>query len=226
MGIRPSINLVMGIPQIKKEDIPEIEWDKDVILKPTQTLKEGLNSEEFKEAIREENVDNLFVNSLLCHDPDKDRLFGTSPKTIGECISLLEMEDGHILGYKVRRNYNDDCIWDLKAIYPKYAQNSYDILPPVPFEEYYPVGRLIKDVIAELKTQKQPIPLNNFRSIYKKHPEIKKYRRWAKNGWLVHNGEYDTTLVAWAKAAMMLFDQIGFEYKPNQIRCIFAVEWS
>lgn len=226
MGIRPSMNLIMGIPKVKEEDIPEFNRDDKVILKNVVRYQSGLSEEENKKALDSDNIDSMFVNSLVCTRESENQLFGTIPKHLGECLIDLEMEDGHIFGYKVKREYNNDFTWALKAIYPKYNQNSYDILPPASFEEYYALGRMLKNTIDTLKSAEITVPLSKLRSGYKKHPEIKKYRRWAKNGWLVQNGEYDTTLVAWAKAAMMLFDQIGFEYKPNQIRVIFAIEWS
>ncbi len=218
MGIRPSINVVFGIDNLKTRDYDIIdprfsgkvdyeEWDNPL----------DLPAKSFESVVLEENlkISNAY-HYLFDWNNDK-------PKSVNDVL-VWDSEYGlpNIIGMKVAKTDRDNLGWFFSSVDDKYSQDGYSICKSYKFEEIT-VGKTIKLVCDHLKEQGKPV-FPYLRRILKEQPDIRERHKFCKHGQLYPHHDYIQTRM-WIDAVQILFDKIGLKVDDKDLKLMLYWSW-
>ena len=203
MGIRPTFHLVYGIDDLQfdeknwkiidsRYDGREIDWDAEV---------PRIESKEPKSFDRDLDV---WLSNVYLEDRDDDPVFRTEKRTKKLHEVLLHRPEyglSSVIGFEIESEYNLELWWAFSGFDERYSENGYHVVPKATYRHHH------LQAIQELFRQCDEKNLSKFSL----RPFLKNFswELYGRRKHIIYPHFMDTTVDAWRKTALHLFNHIG-----------------
>lgn len=224
MGIRISMHLLIGVDNLEVDNVGNI-FDKRFFGEKTVGLIDKEISfpdydkdKLFQNEYRSEELQKVVMRSIMkvwADEQDKEKF---------PAYNLIEFntEFGlpNIIGVKISSlPYADNVLYGLAAIYPEFRETGFKILPSVELEDDTSLASsLLKIKNSQEAVDETEILFDGYHNLIASKEKLIN----EKHNYLWFSTDFDI----WAKCALYIFEQLGFNFTEKDLKLILYWKWS